>query len=86
MDEIKFGSIRKYCSIIDRVSICRKETLCYENYESINLVPDKYNDKFLYGIGIIESEFDDTIKQCIEIMISDTPKKRNRNAKSIFVD
>lgn len=74
MEAIKFGSIRKFCSVIDRVSICSKETLCYENYESIRLVPHIYDDKYLYGFGVIESEFDGTFKKCMEIMVSDTPR------------
>ena len=75
MEAIKFGTIRKYCSVIDRVSICRRETLKYENYESIRLVPETYDDKYLFGFGVIESEFDSTFKQCMEIMISDTPRE-----------
>ena len=75
MEAIRFESIRKFCAITDRVSICDKETHCYENYETIEQVPGTYDDKYLYGFGIIESEFDDTIKQCMEIMVSDTPRE-----------
>ena len=75
MEAIKFGSIRKFCSVIDRVSICRKETLCYENFDSIRQVPDTYNEKYLYGFGVIESEFGDTLQKCMEIMVSDTPRE-----------
>lgn len=54
---IKFKDLRKYISVIDRVSICMRETLNYDNYRFIGNVPDKYNDYYVYGIGIIDSEF-----------------------------
>lgn len=73
-NDVLFGTIRKFCSRIDRVSICRKETLDYENYKSIKDVPESYDQYFLYGFGMIESEFDDTLKKCIEIMISKEPR------------
>ena len=76
---ILFGEIRKYCSRIDRVSICMQETLQYENFESILEVPHTYDDKYLYGFGVIESEFDDApekfiLKQCMEIMLTEKPR------------
>lgn len=73
--DILFGEIRKYCSRIDRVSICMKETLMYENFDSITYVPEEYNNKYLYGFGVIESEFDDTFKQCMEIMLAEKPRR-----------
>ena len=71
---ILFGEIRKYCSRIDRVSICMRETLCYENFDSILYVPKEYDNKYLYGFGVTESEFDDTFKQCMEIMLAEKPR------------
>ena len=55
---LKFREAREYISRIDRVSICMLETLCYENYRYIDKVPEKYNDYYVYGIGMIESEFE----------------------------
>lgn len=55
--ELKFGELRKYISKIDRLSICIKETLQYENYRFIQDVPESYNDYYIYGIGMIDSEF-----------------------------
>lgn len=75
MEKIKFGSIRKFVSVIDRVSICNQETLCYENFESIKHVPSTYDDKYLYGFGVIESEFGNNFKLCMEIMVSDNPRQ-----------
>ena len=54
---MKFGEFRKYVSRIDRVSICMKETLSYENFQFIELVPDTYDQYYLYGVGLAESEF-----------------------------
>lgn len=48
-------------SVTDRVSICNYETLCYENFESIGRVPCTYNEKYLYGLGVIESEFENNL-------------------------
>ena len=94
---MKFSELRKYISKIDRVSICMKDTLNYQNYQFINEVPDSYNDYYVYGIGRIQSEFpirealDEAVKMqikisedvmeeiiyadCIEIMLSDEPRK-----------
>lgn len=77
-EDIRFGEIRKYCSRIDRVSICMKETLCYKNYEYIRQVPDTYDELYLYGFGIIRSEFPDKnrirLRGCVEFMLSKTPR------------
>lgn len=72
---ILFGEIRKYCSVIDRVSICMKETLLYENYDCILDVPHSYDNQYLYGFGVVESEFDNTLKKCMEIMLAEQPRK-----------
>ncbi len=54
---MKFKEFRNYISKIDRVSICNKDTLRYENYQFISEVPDTYDELYLYGIGRIQSEF-----------------------------
>jgi hypothetical protein len=89
MEGITFRTLRKYISQIDRLSICRKETLEYTNYIFLKEVPDIYDDLFVYGIGMIESEFYEVHKNiyaatgdrenmvmlpCIEIMLSKEPK------------
>lgn len=75
---LKFKDVRGYCSRVDRVSICMLETLAYENYRFISEVPDTYNDKYLYGFGVIESEFgeDNDWLTCLEFMLSETPKRK----------
>lgn len=74
MEQIKFGTIRGFISRIDRISVCKLEGLTYENFDRIALVPETYNDMYLYGIGMIESEFDDDYARCIEIMVSNEPR------------
>lgn len=54
---IRFGELRTVISRIDRLSICMKDTLQYENFDSILQVPEKYDDCLVYGIGMISSEF-----------------------------
>lgn len=56
-DKITFGEIRQYISRIDRVSICIKDTRQYSNYNRIKYVPNSFDGLYLYGIGMIESEF-----------------------------
>ena len=54
---MKLKEFRKYISKIDRVSICNHETLRYENFQFIEMVPDSYDEMYLYGVGRIQSEF-----------------------------
>ncbi|MDY3773567.1 MAG: hypothetical protein SO023_00460 [Eubacterium sp.] len=54
---LKFKELKKYISSIDRLSICIRDNLRYENYRYVREVPNKYDELFVYGIGIIESEF-----------------------------
>lgn len=54
---MKFKEFRKYISKIDRVSICNNDTLAYKNYQFIADVPDDYDEMYLYGVGMIKSEF-----------------------------
>ena len=75
---ITFGEIRKFCSVIDRISVCMLETLTYENFESITDVPHTYDNRYLYGFGVIKSEFDvegsSFLWRCMEIMLSENPR------------
>lgn len=88
--EITFGDIRKFCSVVDGVSICIFETKSYDNYKSIEDVPSSYNEYYLYGVGVIDSEFfvDKSGKEtanaflsssinfhmCLEIVLSEKPR------------
>ena len=54
---LKFKELKKYISVLDRVSICRRETLRSENYHFISDIPDQYDELYVYGIGMINGEF-----------------------------
>jgi len=75
---IRFGELRGVLSQVDRVSLCRKETMEYTNYLSVKDVPREYDDFWVYGVGIIESEFysceekeDLVMEMCMEIVIGE---------------
>lgn len=76
---VTFGEIRAIVSRIDRVSICMLETMAYENFRFISEVPHSYDGKYLYGFGLIESEFEGEDGwghlPCLEIMLSEEPKE-----------
>ena len=93
MECITFGTLRKYISRIERLSICMLETKEYSNYVFLKDVPDRYDDLYVYGIGMIESEFYQVQEQvfvasgdkenlvflpCIEIVLSEEPKKLSK--------
>ena len=80
MMDLKVKDLRNFVSRIDRISICHKETLNYENHSCMHKVPDKYDDYYVYGIGIIESEvYEDgklaNFKPHLEIMVSEITKE-----------
>ncbi|MCM1084167.1 MAG: hypothetical protein NC393_07360 [Clostridium sp.] len=87
--DITFGEIRCYLSCQDRFSICMLKTMQYDNFICLNDVPNTYDAYYVYGIGIIKSEFfeidklhytvsgnrDDLVfLDCMEIMLSEVPK------------
>lgn len=87
--ELRFREAKGLFSRIDRISICIKDTATYENYITIGEVSDIYDDLYIYGIGMIESEFykdsmgiytanrghgDLVFLPCIEIVLSKKPK------------
>lgn len=88
---MRFKELRKYISRIDKVSICMFETSTYENYLFFKDVPDIYDNLFVYGIGMIQSEFYE-VKEgsysinykegnlafvpCIEIVLSKEDRRR----------
>ena len=54
---MKFKELRKYISKIDRLHILMEETLEYKNFKFISEVPESYDDLYVFGIGMRESEF-----------------------------
>ena len=59
MKKLRFGDFRLFVSRIDPISICSYKTKEYENYATIGEVPDTYNELYVYGVGMIESEFNE---------------------------
>lgn len=87
--DLMFKDLRNYLSIMTRLSICMLETLNYNNYIRLKDVPHSYDDYYVYGIDMIESEFYQineyeyaadgepknlTFASCIEVMLSEKPK------------
>lgn len=77
--KIKFKDIRSIIDRLARISVCEASTLTYENYKSIKEVPDKYDDLFVVGVGLIDSEcneggIDDIrFKWHLEIVVAESP-------------
>lgn len=78
-EAITFGEIRPFVSRLDRISVCMRETRAYENFERIRDVPHSYDEKYLRGFGMIESEFEEEGRSaylpCLEIVLSETPRQ-----------
>lgn len=72
------GEIRPLLDRIARYSICMQETGDYENYRFVKDVPEDYDSLFIYGIGLIETEFDGSdgleFRHAIEIVLSKEPR------------
>lgn len=78
---ITFGEIRKFCSLLERISVCEVETTRYENYASILEVPHTFDGWYLHGLGLTAGEFgvEGGLRSwpCIEFMLSETPRKED---------
>ena len=57
MITIKFKELKPFITRLERLSICMYETMEYENFIRLRDVPDTYDEYFVYGIGMIESNF-----------------------------
>jgi len=57
MEYMNFKTLRKYLAHSDRFSICMLETTEYSNYMCLKDIPNSYDELYVYGIGMIESEF-----------------------------
>lgn len=53
---MRFKELKKFISCVDRISICLEDG-SYENYFSVRDISDIYDDLYVFGIGVIESEF-----------------------------
>lgn len=90
MITIKFKELKPFISRLERLSICMLKTMQYENFIRIGDVSNKYDEYYIYGIGMIDSEFYKISKYeyssnrtdgplvllpCIEIVLSEKPRK-----------
>ena len=90
MFNIKFKDFKLFVARLERISICLKETMQYENFICLKDVPGSYDEYYVYGIGSIESEFYQISKYeysanhgdgelvllpCIEIVLSEKPRE-----------
>ena len=71
---IRFKQLRDYISTIDKISVCDYDSLSYDNYACMEKVSTKYDNYYVYGIGIIQSEFENKEGKveycdCLEIMV-----------------
>jgi len=82
---ITFGEIRKRCSRIDRISVCNAETTAYENFQSIRDVPHTYDAWYVWGIGGIESEFQEegrmALLPCLEFLVLEQLRTKETEAR-----
>lgn len=51
------GEVRPLLDRIARYSVCMQETGDYENYRFLSDVPKEYDSLYVYGIGLIDTEF-----------------------------
>lgn len=57
MISIKFKDLKPFVTHLERISICMEKTHQYENFIRLRDVPDTYDEYYIYGIGMIKSEF-----------------------------
>lgn len=88
MNDIKFKDIRNLLSRIDKISICDKDSLQYNNYLNISEVPESCDELYVHGIGLIDSETENNIKngldKHIEILIYKLPKSYTSRFEKMF--
>ena len=51
------GEMRPLLDRVARYSVCMQETGDYENYRFLSDVPEEYDSMYIYGIGLVETEF-----------------------------
>lgn len=73
--------LKPYISTINRISVCDSQTLCYENYGSIEYVGEEYDNMYAYGFGPRLIDWWDKehnsleLITMLEIMISKEPRE-----------
>lgn len=78
--DVKFGTMRDYCSKTGKVIIYRKGMEEGENYQCIDEVPESYNDYYVFAFGPGEGTFYDEEQGCmnfyfgVEIVLTEQPR------------
>lgn len=83
---ILFCDLKPYLQIGKNFSIVNREDWSYETYKYRSDISEKYNDMYVYGIGMEDNpeveeyvrklKFDSHLKKRMVIVLSDMPKKR----------
>lgn len=75
---LHFGELRKLCAPVGFISL-RIENMpfCSNFFNDISKVPDFYNEKYVYSLGCVASEFvvegEQIFIPCLEMYLSDEP-------------
>ena len=78
--DLKFSTMRDYCSKVGKVIIYRKGKEEGESYQSIDEVPESYNDDYVFGFGPGEGTFYDEEQGCmnfyfgVKIVLTEQPR------------
>ena len=78
--DVKFGTMRDYCSKIGKVIVYLKDKDEGENYQCIDEVPESYNDYYVFGFGPGEGTFYDEEQGAmnfyfgVEIILTEQPR------------
>ena len=79
--KITFGKIRRFCSVLNRISVCMFESQYYENFESIRAVPHRYDALYRYGFRNTDSGFRAegrlSVRPCLEFALTERPRDCN---------
>lgn len=89
-ENLVFGDFKPYLQIGRHFSIVNREDWSHESYEYRKDISEKYNDMFVYGIGmennpaieepLIDRNYDTCLKKRMVIVLSDKPRE-NVNGK-----
>ena len=55
-DRPVFGNLREMIDRTARIQICDHNTGCYEDYKYIEDVPHDYDDRLVFGIGLVNRD------------------------------
>lgn len=76
-ENLLFRDMKPYLQMDGIFSVVNREDWSYELYEYGNDIPQKYDNMYVYGIGMEEnSDTEDLLKECqrMVIVLSDKPK------------